>query len=98
MNKQKLQQIAFNHLLDIDFKDFMNLYKICTAKLFSFLVIETTLASDNPLHFRKNLLEKIKNIRQEMKNCNMKLTMRLQKYQCYHQVKLINMNILQANK
>ena len=60
MNKQKLQQIAFNHLLDIDFKNFMNLYKICTAKLFSFLVIETTLASDNPLHFRKNLLEKIK--------------------------------------
>ena len=35
----------------------MNLYKKCTAKPFSFLVIDTTLASDNPLRFRKNLLE-----------------------------------------
>ena len=26
-NKRKVQQIAFNHLSDIDFKDFMNLYK-----------------------------------------------------------------------
>ena len=37
----------------------MNLYKKCTAKPFSFLVIDATLASDNPLHFRKNLVEKI---------------------------------------
>ena len=35
----------------------MNLYKKCTAKPFSFSVIDTTLASDNPLRFRKNLLE-----------------------------------------
>ena len=35
-NKQELQQIAFNHSLDIDFKDFMNLYKKCTAKPYSF--------------------------------------------------------------
>ena len=26
-NKQELQNIAINHLSDIDFKDFMNLYK-----------------------------------------------------------------------
>ena len=26
-NKRELQQIAFNHSLDIDFQDFMNLYK-----------------------------------------------------------------------
>ena len=32
-NKQELQQIAFNHSSDIDFKDFMNIYKKCTAKL-----------------------------------------------------------------
>ena len=30
-NKQEPQQIAFNHLSDIDFKDFMNLYKKCTV-------------------------------------------------------------------
>ena len=29
------------------FQDFMNLYKKCTAKTYSFLVIDTTLASDN---------------------------------------------------
>ena len=37
----------------------MNLYKICTAKPYSFLVIGATLAPDNPSSFRKNLLERI---------------------------------------
>ena len=37
----------------------MNLYKKCTAKLYSFLVVDATLASDNPSHFRKSLLERI---------------------------------------
>ena len=58
-NKRELQQIAFNHSSDIDFQDFMNLYKKCTAKPYSFLVIDTTLTSDNPLRFRKNLSERI---------------------------------------
>ena len=58
-NKRELQQIAFNPSSDIDFKDFMNLYKKCTAKPYSFLVIDATLASDNPQCFRKDLLEKI---------------------------------------
>ena len=31
-NKRGLQQIAFNHSSDIDYKDFINLYKKCTAK------------------------------------------------------------------
>ena len=55
-NKRELQQIALNHSSDIDFKDFMNIYKKCTAKPYSFLVNDTTLPSDNPLRFRKNLL------------------------------------------
>ena len=58
-NKQELQQIAFNHSSDIDFQDFMNLYKKCTEKPYSFLVIDATLASDNPLRFIKSLLERI---------------------------------------
>ena len=33
-------------------------FQKCMAKQYSFLVIDTTLASDNPLHFRKNLLKK----------------------------------------
>ena len=32
-NKQELLQIAFNYSLDIDFQDFMNLYKNTFAKL-----------------------------------------------------------------
>ena len=58
-NKWKFQQIAFNDSSDIDFQEFMNLYKKCTAKPYSFAVIDATLASDNPLRFRKNLSEKI---------------------------------------
>ena len=56
-NKQKLQQIAYSS--DIDFNNFMNLYKLCTAKQYSFLVIDAILASDNPSCFRQNLLERI---------------------------------------
>ena len=60
-NKQELQQIlsAFNHSSNIDFQNFMNLYKICTLKTHSILVTDTTLASDYPLCFRNNLLERI---------------------------------------
>ena len=35
-NKRELQQIAFNHSSDFDSKDFMNLYKKCTAKPYTF--------------------------------------------------------------
>ena len=58
-NKRTPQQIAFNHSSDIDFQDFVNLYKKCTAKPYSFLFIDATLASGNPLHFRKNISERI---------------------------------------
>ena len=55
-NKRELQQIAINHSSDIDFKDFMKIYKNCTAEPYSFLINDTTLPSDNPLKFTKNLL------------------------------------------
>ena len=42
-NRQEFQKIAFNHSSDIDYEDFMNLYKKCTAKPYSFLVIDATL-------------------------------------------------------
>ena len=57
-NKRELQQIALNHSFDIDFKDFIKIYKKCTAEPYSFLVNDTTLPSDDPLRFRKNLLDK----------------------------------------
>ena len=59
LNKREFQQIIFNHSADIDFKNFMNLYKKCTAKPCFSLVINTTLSSNNPLYFRKNLSERI---------------------------------------
>ena len=37
----------------------MNVYKKFIAKPYSFLVIDATLASNNPSRFRKNLLERI---------------------------------------
>ena len=58
-NKRELKPIAFNYSSDIDFEDFMNLYRKCTAKLYSCFVIDTTHASDNSLRFRKSLLERI---------------------------------------
>ena len=55
-NKRELQQIALNHSSDIDFEDFMNIYKKYTKEPYSFLVNDTTLPSDDSLRFRKNLL------------------------------------------
>ena len=52
-NKRELQQIALNHSSDLKSKDFINIYKKYTAKPYSFLVNDTTLASDNPLGCRK---------------------------------------------
>ena len=54
-NRRELQQTAINHSSDISSKDFENIYRICTAEPYSFFVNNTTLASDNPLRFRKNL-------------------------------------------
>ena len=61
LNKRELQQIAINHLSDISTKDFTNIYRKCAVELYSFLVNDTTLASDNPLRFRKLFLKYNKN-------------------------------------
>ena len=61
-NKRELQQIPFNHSLDIGFKDFMDLYKKCTAKPYFSLVIGATLVSDNLSCFRKSLLERVEKL------------------------------------
>ena len=56
LNKRELQHIGLNHSSDIDFKDFIAVYKKFTAKPYSFLVNDATLSSDNPLRLRKNFL------------------------------------------
>ena len=56
-DKRELQQIALNHSSYIEFKDFIRVYKKCTTEPYSFLVNDATLASDNLIRFRKNLLK-----------------------------------------
>ena len=58
-SKRELQQIALNHSSNIDFRDFIMIYKKCTAEPYSFLVNDATVASDNPVRFRKNLFQHI---------------------------------------
>ena len=54
-NKRELQQSTLNHSSDIDFKNFMKIYKKCTVEPYSFFVNDTTLPFGNPLRFRKIL-------------------------------------------
>ena len=60
-NRKELQNIAINHSADIDYKDFMKIYRECIKKPFNFLTIDTTLPASHPLRFRKNLLPLYKN-------------------------------------
>ena len=54
-NRRELQSIAINHSADIDYKDFMNIYRECTKKPFNILTIDTSLPPSDPLRFRKTL-------------------------------------------
>ena len=58
-NKKVLQNITTNHSADIDYKDFMKIYRKCTSEPYSFLIIDTTLPANDPLRFRKNLLRSL---------------------------------------
>ena len=53
-NKIELQNIAINHFVDIDYEDFINIYRENTKKPYSFLTIDTTLPASDPLRSRKN--------------------------------------------
>ena len=56
-NKRELKNIAINHSADIDYKDFIKVYRECTKEPYNFLTIDITLPSSNPLRFRKNLFD-----------------------------------------
>ena len=60
-NRWELQKIARNHSSDIKTEDFTKIYRKYTIEPYSFLVNDTTLASDNPLRFRKLFLKYNKN-------------------------------------
>ena len=56
-NKRELQNIAINHSADIDYKDFIKIYRECTKEPYNLSTIDTTLPSTNTLRFRKNLFD-----------------------------------------
>ena len=56
-NKRELQNIAINHSADIDYKNFLKVYRECTKEPYNFLTIDTTLPSSNPLRCWKNLFD-----------------------------------------
>ena len=58
-NRKELQEIDITHTSNIDFAEFKRLYRRYMAKPYSFLVLDTTLPSDNPSHFRKYPLEEV---------------------------------------
>lgn len=58
-NRKELQEIDITHTSDIDFAEFKRLYRRYMAKPYSFLVLDTTLPSDNPSHFREYPLEEV---------------------------------------
>ena len=58
-NKRELQNIAINHSADIDYIDFVEIYRECTKEPYSFLTIDTTLPVSNSLRFRKKLFDSL---------------------------------------
>ena len=53
---------------DINTKDFIEIYRKCTDKPYSFLVIDTTLPSNNSLKFRKTLIQLMMTINNQIKD------------------------------
>ena len=60
-NRSELRGTVTNNSSDISTKEFTNIYRKCTAETYSFLINDTTLASDNLWGFRKLFLEYNKN-------------------------------------
>ena len=59
-NKRELQNIAINHSADIDYQDFIKIYRECTKEPYNFLTIDTKLPASDSLIFRKNLFDSYK--------------------------------------
>ena len=58
-DRKELQNIAINHSADIDYKNFMKIYRECTKEPFNFLTIDITLPASDSLKFRKNLFDSL---------------------------------------
>ena len=60
-SKRELQNIEINHSADIDYNDFMKIYRERLRESYNVLIIDTTLPASNFLRFRKNLFDSYKN-------------------------------------
>ena len=60
-NKRELQSIAINHSADIDYNDFIKIYRECTREPFDFLTIDNTLPARNLLRFRNFFFDSYEN-------------------------------------
>ena len=58
-NQRELQNFSINHSADIDYQDFMKIYRECAREPYTFLAIDTKLPASNLLRFRKDLFESL---------------------------------------
>ena len=55
-NKKELRNIADNNSADLEYKDFLKLYRHFISKPYSFMIIDETLPSNNPNKYRENFI------------------------------------------
>ena len=60
-NTKELQNIAINHSGDIDYQDFIKIYRECAKEPFNFLIIDTKLPASNLLRFKNKLFGSYEN-------------------------------------
>ena len=60
-NTKELQNIAINHSGDIDYQDFIKIYRECAKEPFNFLIIDTKLPASNLLRFKDKLFGSYEN-------------------------------------
>ena len=60
-NNGELQNIAINNSADIDYGDFVKIYRECTKESYCFLTVDTTLPGSGSERFRENLFLSDKN-------------------------------------
>ena len=53
-NKRELQQIVIDHSADVDYKDFLKIYRNCINEPYAFLTTDTTLPANNHKRFGRN--------------------------------------------
>ena len=58
-NKTELQQITINYSVNFVYKELMKISRKCTSKSYSCLMCGATLPINDPLRFKKNILDEL---------------------------------------